>query len=260
MGLRGLFTISGGTKVVLAITFSIVMLTLLFAFFYYRSINLSEDPRVSRARIMMSEYDRQSGGPDSYTRFSLLDSADAVFRSLPDYETSFETGVIFNNKCSGLLMMALYDSTLSDINKSDLLRLSLQYSDSSISVYNRWLHEWGGLSDEATAQRLEPFMRHDDQAFEGRNFERIFRRRVKNIALARIETPRRLSVSYTNRAMAYRHLMMQDSALYCYEKALSLWKDNRTAKSNMSVLMGGEPIKAGLIESLFPPDRNKTEK
>jgi hypothetical protein len=257
MSLRGLFAISGGTKVVLAITFSVVVLTVLFAFFYYRSLNLAEDPRVTRARILMAEYDSQSGGPDSYTRFSLLDSAEALFRSLPDYETSFEIGVIYNNKCSGLLMVALYDSTVSNGIKNDLLALSLDYCDSSIYVYNRWLSDWGGLSDEATAERLEPFMKHDDPVFEGRNFKKIFRRRIRNIDLARVETPRRLSVSYSNKAMAYRHLTMPDSALFCYEKALSLWKDNRTAKSNMSVLMGGAPIKPGLIESLFPPDRNK---
>lgn len=260
MSLRGLFAISGGTKVVLAITFSVVVLTVLFAFFYYRSLNQAEDPRVARARILMAEYDRESGGADSYMRFALLDSAKAVFRSLPDYESSFEIGVIYNNKCSGLLMMALYDSSLSSGMKSDLLELSLDYSDSSISVYNGWLSDWGELSDEATALRLESYMRPDDPAFKGRSFERIFRRRVKNLALARTETPRRLSVSYTNRAMAYRHLMRQDSALFYYEKALSLWSDNRTAKSNMSVLLGGEPIEPGLIESLFPPDRNKTQK
>jgi hypothetical protein len=257
MSLRGLFAISGGTKVVLGITFSVAFLTVLFAFFYYRSLNMAEDPRVSHARMLMAEYDGQSGGPDSYTRFSLLDSAEVIYRSLPDYENSFEIGVIFNNKCSGLLMIALYDTTVSSGVKNDLLELSLDYCDSSISVYNRWTREWGGLSDEATALRLEPYMRQDDPAFAGRSFKRIFRRRVKNIALARIETPRRISVSYTNKATAYRHLMMQDSALICYEKALSMWKDNRTAKNNLSVLRGGEPIKPGLIESLFPPDRNK---
>lgn len=259
MSLRGLFSISGGTRVVLAITFSVAILTVLFAFFYYRSLNQSEDPRVSRARILMAEFDRQSGGPDSYTRFPLLDSAEVIYRSLPDYESSFEIGVIYNNKCSGLLVMAIYDTTAGSGVKTDLLELSIDYCDSSISVYNRWTREWGGLSDETTALRLEPYMRQDDPAFEGRSFKRIFRRRVKNIALARIETPRRISVSYTNKATAYRHLMMQDSALLCYERALSLWKDNRTARNNLSVLMGGEPIKPGLIESLFPPDRNKIQ-
>jgi hypothetical protein len=52
-------------------------------------------------------------------------------------------------------------------------------------------------------------------------------------------------------------MLKQDSALSYYEKALSLWKDNRTARSNMSVLMGGEPLEPKLIEALFPPDKNK---
>ena len=75
--------------------------------------------------------------------------------------------------------------------------------------------------------------------------------------LARLKPAGRLSVSYTNKATAYRHLMMQDSALVYYERALSIWKDNRTAESNLSVLLGGEPLKTGLIKSLFPPDRKK---
>ncbi|MFN2313767.1 MAG: tetratricopeptide repeat protein, partial [Bacteroidales bacterium] len=69
--------------------------------------------------------------------------------------------------------------------------------------------------------------------------------------------PRRLSVSYTNKATAYRHMMMQDSALVWYDRALALWKDNRTAESNLSVLLGGEPVKPGIIKTLFPPDRKK---
>jgi len=51
--------------------------------------------------------------------------------------------------------------------------------------------------------------------------------------------------------------MFPDSAFVYYQDALSLWKDNRTAESNLSVLLGGEPVKPNLIESLFPPDKNK---
>ena len=100
-------------------------------------------------------------------------------------------------------------------------------------------------------------MSETDPAFAGLNFNSIFRKRVKDMMLARVETPRRLSVSYTNKGTAYRHMMMPDSALLWYEKALAIWKHNRTAESNLSVLLGGEPVKPGIIESLFPPDRNK---
>jgi hypothetical protein len=153
--------------------------------------------------------------------------------------------------------MALYDSTITTSEKNNLLDLSIVYCDSSIAIYKRWLEEWEDLPEETVAQRLIPEMNEDDIGFAGYNFKRIFEKRVSDLMLAQVETPRRLSVSYTNKATAYRHLMMQDSALSYYEKALSLWKDNRTAESNLSVLLGGEPIKTGIIKSLFPPDRKK---
>ncbi|MDX9903531.1 MAG: tetratricopeptide repeat protein, partial [Bacteroidales bacterium] len=107
------------------------------------------------------------------------------------------------------------------------------------------------------ASRLISEMSEADPAFAGLNFNNIFRKRVKDMMLARVETPRRLSVSYTNKGTAYRHMLMPDSALVFYERALSIWKQNRTAESNLSVLLGGEPVKPGIIESLFPPDRKK---
>ncbi len=257
MSLQNLITISTGTRKILAITISVALLAVIFAFFYYRSVNRSADPRVSDARRYMSEYDRLAGGTDSYTWFHLLDSACLVYKSVPGYRTSWENGVIYNNKCSGVLLMALYDSTLTQPEKETLLELSVIYCDSSISVYNRWLNEWEELADEEVARRVNAEMDEGDSVFAGLNFRKISGKRVRDVMLARIETPRRLSVSYTNKATAYRHLMMQDSALVYFDRALALWKDNRTAESNLSVLLGGEPVKPGIIKTLFPPDRKK---
>jgi len=257
MSFKDLIIISHGTKKILAITLSVATLAVIFAFFYYRGVNRLEDPRVSEARRYMAEYDRLAGGTDTYAYFPLLDSARRIYANVPGYETSWETGVIHNNKCSGLLLMALYDSTIAEPAKKSLLELSVIYCDSSISVYKRWLDEWEGLTDEEVSERVLDEMDENDTAFTGLNFRKLSAKRVRDVILARIETPRRLSVSYTNKAAAYRHLMLQDSALIYYEKALSLWKDNRTAESNLSVLLGGEPVKPGLIKSLFPPDRKK---
>lgn len=257
MSLKDLVVISPGTKKLLAITLSVALLAVIFAFFYYRGVNRSEDPRVAEARALMAEYDRMSGGRNSYALFHLLDSAGEIYRRVPGYESSWERGVIYNNKCSGLLVMALYDSTITACEKNTLLDLSVSYSDSSISVYKGWLDEWEDLSEESVEQRLLPEMNEEDPAFAGLGFQRIFRKRVSDVMLAKIETPRRLSVSFSNKATAYRHLMKQDSALVYYEKALELWKENHAARSNLSVLMGGEPLKRGIIKSLFPPDRKK---
>jgi tetratricopeptide (TPR) repeat protein len=257
MDFRDILIISRGTKVILAITFSVSLAAVIFAFFYYSTINRSEDPRIAKAREFMQKYERAPAHASEIYLFELLDSALAVFRSLPEYERSFETGVIYNNKCSTLLLSALYDSTSSLNTRKSLLSVSMKYCDSSIIIYNEWINSWGALNTEEIALRVKKYMKEDDPAFSGYNYKRLLVKRISNIITAQIETPRRLSVSYTNKGAIYRHMTMPDSSAACYSKALSLWKDNRVAKSNLSVLMGGSPVKASVIESLFPPDRNK---
>ncbi len=257
MRLNELLIISRGTKVIIGITFSVSLLAIIFAFFYYRSINRAEDPRVRKAREALFAYDQASGSINSFKAFHFLDSARFYYLSLPDYAASFEIGLIHNNKCSALLLMALYDSTAGEAEKSRLLGLSLRYCDSSIVNYRNWLEEWEGLSREAINDKVIPFMKMNDPVFNGLNFNKVLSGRIKYIETAQTETSRRLSVSLTNKGTIYRHKLLPDSALLCYQEALTLWKDNRTAKSNMSVLMGGEPVNPSLIESLFPPDRNR---
>jgi len=256
MQLKDIFIISKGTKVIFAITFTVSFLAVIFALFYYRSVNRSEDPRIKRARDLLAKYDRISGDIKSIEAFPLLDTAFNVLKVLPDYKSSFETGVIYNNKCSGLLMMALYDTAISEHEKSVLLDLSMKYCDSSITVYRRWITEWESLSPLNIRKRLVNYMKEDEPAFKGNNFKKILSRRIKTIVTAQVETPRRLSVSFSNKGIIYRHLMLPDSALAYYQQALSLWKDNRSAVSNLSILMNGDPIKPTLIESLFPPNKN----
>jgi hypothetical protein len=253
----GIFTISKGTKVVLVITFSVSVLAVLFAFFYYRDLNNLEDPRTKEARELLALFDKESVRINDFSYFSLLDSAKSIFKSYPDYEFSFETGVIYNNKCSALLMAAIYDTTISSDEKRKMLDLSMRYCDSSITVYKNWISNWEKLSGDDIAEKIRPLIDDNDTHFEGLNFKRIFDRRVKDLITAQVETPRRLSVSLSNKGTIYRHKFLGDSALLCYRQALSIWKDNRTAKSNLSVLLGGEPVKPTIIESLFPPDKDK---
>lgn len=257
MSLKDLTVISQGTRRLLAITLTVALLAVIFAFFYYRGVNSSEDPRVAKAREYMAEFDRLSGGTESFALFHLLDSANRIYKLVPGYGFSYETGVIYNNKGSSLLMKALYDSSLTYPEKVTLLELSVSYSDSAVIVYRNWLEQWEPLTEEEVSLMLKEEMSENDSAFEGLNFIHIFKKRVRDILLARVENQRRLSVSYTNKGTAYRHLMMPDSALVYYEKALVIWEHNRTAESNLNVLLGGVPLKPGIIESLFPPDRKK---
>ena len=107
---------------------------------------------------------------ETFSSFSLLDSAALIYSRVPGYQSSWETGVIYNNKSSALLMKALYDSTITGAEKNTLLELSVRYCDSSITLYKTWLGEWGELPEEVVAQRLLPGMNEDDPAFAGLNF------------------------------------------------------------------------------------------
>lgn len=258
MPFKEIFIISKGTKVVLLITFLVSVVALAAAVIYYSSVNFSEDPRLEKARKILDRYDRESYQYDLSYRFRLLDSADAVFSSLPEYSASFERGVILNNRCSALLLTALYDSSVTVTEKKTILGLAMAYADSSIALYRRWIGEWGELTRSQVEKRVREEMDTIDlDKFNGRNIEKIISRRIDNQVTAQTETPRRLSVSLSNRGIIFRHLGQPDSALVCFRNAMLLWKDNRAAKSNLSVLMGGEPVKPGVIESLFPPDRGK---
>jgi tetratricopeptide (TPR) repeat protein len=257
MELRDIFIINRGTKVVIIITFLVSTIAVLVALLYYSNINRSEDPRIENARAMLLRYDALPSHADLTRKFSLLDSADSIFRSYPDYANSFETGVILNNKASALVVAALYDTSVNSSQKDGLLELAMIYADSSIAVYRRWCEEWGYIGSSEVERRVRNEMLPADPVFEGMNYEKLISRRVKNQLTAQMETPRRLSVSLSNKGIIYRHMHKYDSAALCFSEALSLWKANRVARSNFNVLMGGEPVKSGIIESLFPPDRKR---
>jgi hypothetical protein len=133
----------------------------------------------------------------------------------------------------------------------------MSYCDSSISVYSLWLSEWENLSREEIETRAAEMMKASDPALRDYDIRKLVKRRAENLLMAQIETPRRLSVSLTNRGTLFRHMQLPDSALACYKEALTLWRSNRVAENNLKVLLGGEPEKPGLIEALFPPDRTK---
>ncbi|MBU4487117.1 MAG: hypothetical protein KKD38_09340, partial [Candidatus Delongbacteria bacterium] len=85
--------------------------------------------------------------------------------------------------------------------------------------------------------------------------DKIIEKRISDIRLALQEIDKRYSVTYTNLGIIMRHKLQQDSAMIYYKKALDLWEDNHFAKSNLNVLMGEKPLKRGVIEKLFPPER-----
>jgi tetratricopeptide (TPR) repeat protein len=186
----------------------------------------------------------------------LLDSIEIILVKTPGYIESFEPGIVYNDRGSAYLSIALYGSKDST-EKSGLLELAEKNIDSAIVIYNSWLDKNSTLSKEELSENIKPFFAENDVAFNERHYSKILKKRAEDLVLAQKETPRRLSVCFTNLGIVQRHQYKQDEAVESYITALKLWKDNFTARNNFNVLMGKPPKDRSIIDQLFPPDKNK---
>ena len=205
---------------------------------------------------MFREFDELMKEDKFASALPLLDSIEFLLLRVPGYKVSYEPGIVYNNRGSAYLSMAIYggkDST----EKSGLLELAEKNIDSAIVIYNCWLEKNSSLSKEELSEKIKPFFAENDLAFNGKNYNKILKKRAEDLALAQKETPRRLSVTYTNLGIIQRHQYKQNEAVESYIKAIKLWKDNFTARNNFNVLMGKPPKDRSIIDQLFPPDKNK---
>jgi tetratricopeptide (TPR) repeat protein len=253
--LKNIFILSKQTKKVILGIAAIVAASFLAAYIYYSGKNNAEDPRIVQTKYIF----RQFNGLMEENKFSsalpLLDNIELIFNTVPGYAESYEPGLIYNDRGSAYLSMALYvikDST----EKVNLLLKAKENIDSAIAIYERWLDINEALSREELSAKAKPFFPENDQAFTGKNYKRILNKRTDDLVVAKKETPRRLSVCFTNLAIVLRHQYKQNEAVACYIKAIELWKDNYTARNNLNVLMGKPPKERSIINKLFPPDKN----
>jgi tetratricopeptide (TPR) repeat protein len=253
-----LFKIAKPTKILLLILFAIAILSFAFAYLYYSSKNKAEDPRVVETKFMLQRFDLLMSELNYTSALLLLDTIQAVFTNIACYRESYETGMVFNNRGSAFLSMALYEVEDS-IEQQKLLGFAGENLDSSIRIYKNWLSQYEYLPADSITKILTPCFRKDDKAFSDSDSKVILKKRVEDIVLAQKETKRRLSVSYTNLGIVKRHQYLQNEAIECYKQAIDLWGDNFTARSNLNVLMGNPPKKRSVVDQLFPPDKNKYE-
>jgi len=251
-----LFKVAKSTKILLLILVAIAMLSFAFAYLYYNSKNKAEDPRVVETKFMFKRFDLLMSELDYSGALLLLDSIEALFNNIPCYRGSYETGMVFNNRASAFLSMALYEVEDS-IEQQKLLGFASENLDSSIRIYTDWLNKYELFPADSITKNLEPCFNQDDKAFSNSDSKVVLKKRVEDVILAQKETKRRLSVSYTNLGIVKRHQYMQNEALECYRQAIELWGDNFTALNNFNVLMGTPPKKRTVLEKLFPPDKNK---
>ena len=236
----------------------LVAIGLTIAWIYYRLENAAVDPRIKAARILLIDYDEHMKKGKFAEGLLLLDSIEQIYLNIPCYTESFEIGVIYNNRGSAWLTMALYN-TDDSLRKAEMLVLAKAEIKHSIAIYEQWIQRFDSLPEgQLQSSVVQCFPKHDP-AFQKVDYQRIIDRRLEDVKLAKIETPRRLSVSFANLGIIQRHQYQQDSAIESYIKAIKLWKRNPTAKNNLNVLLGRETEDESIIEQLFPPDRRKAD-
>ena len=252
--MKNIFNFSKQTKKLITGIFIITCAAFLTAWIYYSGKNSAEDPRVVKTKFVLREFDELMKVNKFSEALPLLDTIEAILTGVPGYIDSYEPGLVYNNRGSVYLNLALYDDKDS-AEKMMLLYLAKKNIDSSIFIYNRWLEKYRMLSKETLFTSVKPFFPENCDAFKGRNYRKILKKRVEDLLLAQKETPRRLSVCYTNLGIILRHQYKQEDAADSYIKAISLWKDNYTARNNFNVLMGKPPSDRSIINQLFPPDK-----
>jgi tetratricopeptide (TPR) repeat protein len=254
--LKNIFRISDQAKKVLLGIFIIICISFLTAYIYYNGKNNAEDPRIVQTKFMFRKFDELMKENNFSPALPLLDSIEIILVKVPGYKESYEPGIVYNDRGSAYLSIALYGSKDST-ERLRLLQTAKSNIDSAIVIYKTWLDKNSSLSKEELSDNIKPFFDEKDMAFRGKNYNKIIHKRVEDLILAQKETPRRLSVCFTNLGIVQRHQYKQNEAVESYIKAIKLWKDNYTARNNFNVLMGKPPRDRSIIDQLFPPDKNK---
>ena len=250
-----MFKITKQTKFLLLGVSVISGISFLIAYIYYDGKNKAEDPRILKSKYFFQEYEDLVKENNFDEALSVLDSIDTIFNRVPGYKTSYEPGIVLNNRGTAYLSKALYKTTDS-LEKNIFLSFAKKNLDSCIVLYTNWLTKNEKLLKNELLNNEKPNFLMSDPAFKDRNYNIILNKRIDDLILARHETPRRLSVTYTNLVIVLRHQYKQNEAVECYIKAIKLWKENYTARNNFNVLMGKPPEDRSIIDQLFPPEKN----
>jgi len=248
------------TRALILAMMALVIISLLFAYWHYRGENQSVDPRIVPARKLYENYNSLTVKNDFEGVLRLLDTIDYIYRKYPHYHTSFETGVLENNRAAVYLTLVIsYDSISTHyhhLGKDSLLNLGESAVRNSIYIYESWLGTYSGLEELQIREQIRKnFVMGLDEGCPEK-IDLYLDNRIEEIQTAIEETPRRLSVSYTNLGIIHRYRMDYQSAAACYQKALDLWQENLTAENNLNLLLGRPLKKRNFIEKMFPKPKD----
>ncbi|MBN1116606.1 MAG: tetratricopeptide repeat protein [Bacteroidales bacterium] len=244
------------TRVLILLMITLVFFSLVFAHFHYKKINASVDPRVVKARKMYELYNHYAEANYLDSVIFLMDTIEEIYKGIPAYKNSFEIGVLYNNRAAAFLTMALFSSQIDSLAKDSLIELAEKESLTSIDIYTNWLKRFENLSSGEIEQGIKEEFTEGIQTDNKKQIINFLENRVKEIEEAQLESGRRLSVSYTNLGIVYRHREEYEKAAGMYIKALEFWEDNLTAENNLNILLGRPLKKRTLLQKLFPPEKN----
>lgn len=246
--------INKGTRTLLIIMIGIVAISLTYAYFYYKNINENVDPRLIHTQEVLSQFDQSNKLDSPFVALKMMEDIEQQLLATDLYKSSYEIGVIRNNKASVYLMMALYGKQFSNL-KDSLFSEAMRELTSAESIYLSWIDMSSKQTDSLIVPSLIKAYQNKPELFVDKDIKKVAQLRYEDLILAKTETPRRLSVCYSNMAVVYRHTNQLDSAIARYQKALELWPENHEAENNLKTLFGLEREKRGVVEKLFPSKR-----
>jgi tetratricopeptide (TPR) repeat protein len=253
---------SRSTGKLVGILIAVVIIGILIARSYYGSMNRSVDPRIIPARELYATYDRVAGTGNYYEIFELLDTIEDLYRSIAHYESSYEVGVLDNNRAAALLTVTFHGEHIpAGLNPwagwpvDSIVQLAELHANKAIITYEAWNAIYSGRTRPQIREMIEPLFLEGLDDVDEKWKSKYLESRAREIEQAVLENERRLSVCYTNLGLVYRHRGQYKEALQQYEKALALWDRNLDAENNMNKLLGRPVKKRNILQKLFPPDR-----
>lgn len=253
------------TRYLFFIMAGILLLSFIVSKFYYGNVNKSVDPRIVDARNLYDEYNSYAENNDFVAVLQLLDTVESMYEKHAHYRHSFEMGVLANNRAAVYITLALHkDSIRLDkknrhfrkYRKDSLLTLAFSEITEAINIYESWKELFGQASKEKISGIIREEFYSGLEYYPTEEKEKFLKNRLSELIDTQTEIDRRLSVSYSNKGLIFRHNEDYKSAIACYAKALKLWERNLTAENNLNVLSGKPIKKRSFIQKLFPPRKN----
>jgi hypothetical protein len=235
---------------------ALVAVALSIAYFYYKDLNQSVDPRIRSARNLYEKYNEFAQASQYDSIFELMDTIEFIYNSYDHYRNSYEVGVLYNNRAASYLSIYLQpEQSCSSADSATLLHQAENSVRKSIQIYSWWLEEFGTANENEITTLIKDDFATGLAQYNPTEVDNFMDRRRKELLEAQTENLRRLSVSYTNLGTIQRHQDKLDSAAIFYKKAMDLWDKNLTAENNLNILLNRPMKKRNIIQKLFPPEK-----